>query len=102
MATTYSVARYTSTDTIGNNTVIIIDLTESKEDGEFTLPSLSGIDGRFYIIARIDNTEFNCTIYPDGEETIDGQSEFALFGGNSVVTLVGDEDSTNWLIQSDI
>ncbi|MAI59007.1 MAG: hypothetical protein CML56_08530, partial [Rhodobacteraceae bacterium] len=62
---------------------------------DVTLPTAASIEGRQYIIKRIDGTATAVSIQTDGSETIDGASSAALTDKRSVVI---QSDNSNWWI----
>jgi hypothetical protein len=64
-----------------------------------TLPSASGIDGRIYVIKRVDNrTEYRVTIQAQSGQTIDGVSSISL--SSQYATVIVQAYGGDWYIVS--
>ncbi len=77
-----------------SDSVIACDATSAAVT--INLPSASGITGRHYTIKKIDSSSNSCTIGPNGSETVDGGTTYALGAQWKYVTVVS--NGSNWLI----
>lgn len=77
-----------------NDHILIADGTSNNIN--ITLPSVSNITGRQYIVKRVDGSNNTININAANGETIDGQPSIAVVTQWSVVTLVA--GPTGWLV----
>lgn len=71
---------YTSVtaDTTLDATHFFVDVDCTSDSLDITLPTVVGINGREYIIRKLDASANTVTITPDGTETINGSSDTVL------------------------
>jgi hypothetical protein len=71
---------YTSVtaDTTLDGTHFFVDVDCTSDSLDITLPTVVGINGRGYIIRKLDASANTVTITPDGTETINGSSDAVL------------------------
>ncbi len=71
---------YTSVtaDTTLDATHFFVDVDCTSDSIDITLPTVVGINGREYIIRKLDASANTVTITPDGTETINGSSDAVL------------------------
>lgn len=62
---------------------VLVDATSGNIT--ITLPTATGIDGREYIIKKIDSSSNTVTITPQSSQTIDGQSNYVLSAQNKYI-----------------
>jgi len=77
--------------------IIYANLASSKT---FTLPAVSGNDGKIYYISKIDATSSILTIDGNGSETVGGVTSRFLRSQNDYIALVCDETNTDWVVIS--
>ena len=95
MATTYSTTHLTESGTLDDSTLYIIDMTDT--DVDLTLPAVSGLNGRYYIIKRPWDESTNIlTIYAAENETINGSSSMELNTGETV-GIACNESASDWI-----
>lgn len=90
----FSITTVTVDYTAADKTVILADATSGTVT--ITLPAVSGLTGREYMIKKVDSTANKVTIDGNGAETIDGATTQDLntqYTGFNVVT-----DGTEWWI----
>jgi hypothetical protein len=76
---------------------VLVDADDSNVT--ITLPNASGIDGRMYVIKRIDSRLVNSvTVQPQTNQTIDGASSISL--SSQYATVIVQAYGGNWYIVS--
>lgn len=84
-------AAYTALTT---SSTILADATSNNIT--ITLPTAVGIEGRIYVIKKIDTTAYTVTIDGDGSETIDGVTTYTIYHSGAMIIL--QSDGANWQI----
>jgi hypothetical protein len=97
MSTTYTSTSVSSDSTI--DTSATVWECNISSDTTLSLPSVSGITGRMYIINRIDSNQAALTINPNGSETINGNNNY-IMQGTAFVMLLASSASSNWTVLS--
>ena len=90
----YSVTTHTASGSITTSTINLADCTAA--DVTLTLPAVSGLTGRFYVVKRTDASANDVIIDGAGAETIDDQATLTLSSQYDAVQLVC--DGTEWWI----
>jgi hypothetical protein len=88
---TTTTSNLTLTDT---HYTVLVDATSSGVT--ITLPSASGIDGRIYVVKKIDSSVNTVTIQSQSGQTIDGASSITLL--TQYATVVVQAYSGNWYV----
>jgi hypothetical protein len=90
---------YTSVtaDTTLDATHFFVDVDCTSDAVDITLPTVVGINGREYIIRKLDASANVVNIIPDGTETINGSSD-AILDERYETAIIFSNGSTDWML----
>jgi hypothetical protein len=90
---------YTSVtaDTTLDATHFFVDVDATSDSVDITLPTVVGINGREYIIRKLDASANTVTITPDGTETINGSSD-AVLDEQYETAIIFSNGASDWML----
>jgi hypothetical protein len=90
---------YTSVtaDTTLDATHFFVDVNATSDSLDITLPTVVGINGREYIIRKLDASANTVTITPDGTETINGSSD-AVLDEQYETAIIFSNGASDWML----
>jgi hypothetical protein len=90
---------YTSVtaDTTLDGTHFFVDVDATSDSVNIPLPTVVGINGREYIIRKLDASANTVTITPDGTETINGSSD-AVLDEQYETAIIFSNGASDWML----
>jgi hypothetical protein len=84
-----------STNTTLDATQNVVDVDVTSASVAITLPTAVGINGREYVIRKLDSSANTVTITPNGSETVNGSSDIVL--DEQYESTIIYSDGANWI-----
>ena len=84
-----------STNTTLDATQNVVDVDATSASVAITLPTAVGINGREYVVRKLDSSANTVTITPNGSETVNGSSDIVL--DEQYESTIIYSDGANWI-----